>query len=763
MTWIQLHLLMCDGLRPCMQCKARNRPCTFYKDGSFDPDQETPDDTATLPPHPDNPSSSLSSGPDQYTLNSLENTSESCYLFADTKDGNATRSKRRGPPLESRTSNTLASLGDGLRKVSLYDKHSGKTFTDAEPFGSFIKWIPEPPLPSRYTGSIEMPSREAQMEMIELFFRENYEVMPIIPRRYFFDQLRCKGPFITPLLLNAIYAQTSRFSDNPELPKPEVFFHRAKRLLDDFMDAPRVSTVVALCYMSLYEPSPSTHRGGSPFCRAWMYSGMSYRMCLELGLHNQSNISKELSKDEIELRKRVYWSCYCLDKVQSGGWERPWMLTTRFSSVDLPAVLPDDDGDESLILENLRQKIKFAQLCEEALMFSTEQQITTSEKDKVEGLQNRFSEFVRSLPPELQWTPTSTLSVDDVMRLPASRPMVMHLHLIFNQCILDQLFRAPNNAYNQFQRRIMATCITQLVNFICERPASVVKYDLLVHSLLSAIKVHVRHLYSSDISIARQSWAMFDRSVMAIHKLRRYASIPNSAKFLQQLGSSVDGYEIPEEAIASVASATAQPPLEQQQHYNTRQPVLTPPSASASASIIPVAHNDMTNQTDDILNRIYLGQQQRTHPAFPPATAAMPPPSSEDNSEYVVLSMGQQHQPQHQPHHHQHHQQQQQDWAAAAAVSSAAPILQSSSSSPTSQAAVHTSLMMNPTAPTGLVSPSMASARKVNAEHFIQLQNPHEMMMGKFASPTNPGVLYSNAAPDASPASEQQPLWHYQD
>ncbi|KAI7851584.1 fungal-specific transcription factor domain-containing protein, partial [Circinella umbellata] len=280
---------------------------------------------------------------------------EPCYLFADTKDGNAIRSKRRGPPLESRTSNTLASLGEGLRKVSLYDKHTGKTFVDAEPYGSFIKWIVEPPLPSRYSGSIEMPSRESQMEMLELFFRENYEVLPIIPQRYFFKQLRCKGPIITPLLLNAIYAQTSRYLDTskyPDLPKPEVFFHRAKRLLDDFLDGPRISTVVALCYMSLYEPSPSTHRSGSPFCRSWIYSGMAYRMCLELGLHNQTNISKDLTREEIELRKRVFWSCYCLDKVQSGGWERPWMISKKFALVDIPVGLPDDDADEKLIIEN---------------------------------------------------------------------------------------------------------------------------------------------------------------------------------------------------------------------------------------------------------------------------------------------------------------------------------------------------------------------------------------------------------------------------
>lgn len=118
------------------------------------------------------------------------------FLFADTKDSSYIRNKRRGPPLESRTSNTLASLGEGLRKVSLYETHTGKAFADAEPFGSFIKWIAEPNLPGRYSGSIEMPCRQVQMEMLEYHFRENYETMPIIPKRYFLINSSAKEPLL---------------------------------------------------------------------------------------------------------------------------------------------------------------------------------------------------------------------------------------------------------------------------------------------------------------------------------------------------------------------------------------------------------------------------------------------------------------------------------------------------------------------------------------------------------------------------------------
>ncbi|KAI9322551.1 fungal-specific transcription factor domain-containing protein [Dichotomocladium elegans] len=684
--------IKCDGLRPCMQCKARSRPCTFYKDGSFDPDQEIPNNSATVQcetrivtpdnnnrNHSSSSSSSTSSSTipaftagasaDYYAGGHPEESGDSYYLFADTKDSNYTRSKRRGAPLESRTSNLLASLGENLRKVSLYDNHTGKTFLDIEPFGSFIKWVPEPPLPSRYMGSIEMPSREAQMELLEQHFGDHYESLPIIPKRFFFDQLRSKGPFITPLLLNAIYALASRFSTNPSLPKSDVFYHRAKRLLDDFMDVPRVSTVIALCYMSLYEPTPPIHRNKSPYCRAWIYSGMAFRMCLELGLHNESNISKELQQDNIELRKRVYWSCYFLDKFQSSGWERPWMLLSHLSNVHLPSELPDDDEHERHMLQCFIEKVKYAQRLEARLAeawnsphqhgaaklqnnnnfgggtsnSSSRSNSSSSssnsnnsnssssniDKSKDDVYSHRFSEVLRKFPPELQWTPTSILSVDEVIRLPAPPPWVAHLHIHYNISILHELFRAPNNAFNQFQRRVTAACMTQLVDFVCDRPRSVIKFDFLMLAVLAAMKVHVRHLYSADVNIARQSWSLFEKCIMIVHKIQKFAVIPNASKFLQNFSNGVDGVSLhsglawPIEGPGKSNTDGQSQQLQQQSMMN----MAAIATSQSPSSMAPTASNQ--------LGDMYINMDRPT--AIAAATEGFH--QEQSGNAYVVLSM----------------------------------------------------------------------------------------------------------------------------
>lgn len=605
---------------------ARNRPCTFYKDGSFDPDQETQE----AEPVTSASTSTTSSGHNRDVISSAD---DPCFLFADTKDSTQTRSRRRGPPLESRTSNILASLGESLCKLTLYDTAAepGRMFTDAEPFGNFIKWMQEPPLPSRYTGSIEMPSRNVQMQLLEIHFRDFYEALPILPRRYFFQQLNCKGPLITPLLLNAIYALTSRFVNHiPELPKPEVFFHRAKRLLDDFMDVPRISTVVALVYMSIYEPLPSTHRVGSLHCRSWMYSGMAFRMCLELGLHNQSNISKDLQRDEIEMRKRVFWTCFWLDKFQSGGWERPWMIPTRLCKVDFPVALPDDDPEEQLILDALLHKVKFSQICEEALTVAVKAE---PEDNNSRGqFYEQCSAWLRSLPPSLQWTPTSTLSIDDVVRSSPPRPLIAQIHTFYNLVALDLLFRMPKTAYNQFQQRIAAACITQLVHFACHQPTSVVRFDALMHAQLAALKVHVKQLYSNDVNLARQSWAMFDRAVLSIHKLREHAVIPNSAKFLQQLGSggSVEGNELPTEDI-----------LQPQFHQNVMMAPPVPLSAAERTTAVPPPLPPQMMypeaQNEYMVMSMNQGQQQQQQQPWLPVLQ----PTSSSASTSIIKPMGQ--------------------------------------------------------------------------------------------------------------------------
>lgn len=54
---------------------------------------------------------------------------------------------------------------------------------------------------------------------------------------------------------------------------------------------------------------------------AWLYSGIAFRMAIDLGIHLHSDklrlYVKSLSPEDIEIRKRLFWSCYTWDKAIS--------------------------------------------------------------------------------------------------------------------------------------------------------------------------------------------------------------------------------------------------------------------------------------------------------------------------------------------------------------------------------------------------------------------------------------------------------------
>ncbi|KAG0179834.1 hypothetical protein DFQ28_002204 [Apophysomyces sp. BC1034] len=554
---------------------ARERVCTFYQDGSFDPDQE-----------------------EQLLSPEDKETDDTSQLFSQ----DTSRDRRRGALLESRTSNILASLGDDLRKLSLNDQRiSNKPVFDAEPFGNFIKWTAEPSLPGKYTGSIEMPAREVQLNLIDIFFQHYYEVVPIIPKSYFYQQLQCKGPLITPLLLNAIYGQASRFSALPNVPRADVFFHRAKRLLDDFMDVPRISTVAALCFMSLYEAEPMNHRPGGQHCRSWMYSGMAYRMCIELGCHNEANMSRDLRPEDIELRRRAFWCCFCLDKFQSAGWERPFMISSTIARVDYPTLLVADENDrnEREIVLAIHSNVELLRLFEEKL---TRDATGSCRPDPggLELLYEKLASWLQALPLCLQWTPLSNVSNDDIMRLPIPYPRVALLHLYYNVYVLDILLRMSNNAYVQSQRQTTATCITQLVYGMITRPAAIIKFDFLAHALITAIKIHAMHLHDTDFCAARHAWSMYDRTVVALKKLQQYAIIPNCSKFLQQL-EEIDGRSSAQRMIQDCSQELLQqqhPVQYQRKVDSTTYPVLMQERLSSSSPSPSPSSVSFVNDSD---------------------------------------------------------------------------------------------------------------------------------------------------------------------
>ncbi|KAG1240405.1 hypothetical protein G6F68_017695 [Rhizopus microsporus] len=116
-----------------------------------------------------------------------------------------------------------------------------------------------------------------------------------------------------------------------------------------------------------------------------------------------------MSQCDIELRKRVLWACFVMDKVESCTMERPWMLKSKDITIDLPNPLPEDTTQERLVLEAFNQVCRLMMLVEKVVrFFAYDMSIwTMNEENQIVQFLDALHRWREMLPPELQWTATT--------------------------------------------------------------------------------------------------------------------------------------------------------------------------------------------------------------------------------------------------------------------------------------------------------------------------------------------------------------------
>lgn len=441
-------------------------------------------------------------------------------------------------PSSTRPDTMIRQLTQGLVQLSLNTNESTKleNVTPWRSYGEFVCWTPEPPLPTYYSTPIEMPSRSSQEELINLFFTDCCpHLLPILSRTLFYDQLQIKGPLITPLLLNVIYAHASKRS-SPQAAKDEVYYHRARKLMDDFLDVPRISTVIALIYLALYEPGQ--HRSS----RAWMYSGMAIRMCFELGLHT-SHYSSQMSQCDIELRKRVLWACFVMDKLESCTMERPWMLAAKAIAIDLPIALPEDTVGERVLLEAFNQLCKLMMLVEKVIRFFTydvQALWTVREENQILQFLDTLYRWRERLPAELRWTE------NEIPPLAA----IVNLHLLCHDLELSLIMCCKQNEHRD-RRRTLANAITTIVSLTLKHPPLIYAPSFSAFSAVFAALTHAVDFHHP--LLAEEAQREFRKSLSDIRLLMEKMAMPDLRNFSRLIDLTLQPKENYTTAFAAIS------------------------------------------------------------------------------------------------------------------------------------------------------------------------------------------------------------------
>ncbi|KAH2316638.1 hypothetical protein LV164_006184 [Aspergillus fumigatus] len=169
-------------------------------------------------------------------------------------------------------------------------------------------------------------------------------------RPAFTRDMKINGPYYSDTLLNAILSHSVRWcKSEPKIgPILESFDGGAQfsdRAVTGLYDSLRVGyagipTIQTLLILSAQECG----RGNRT--QAWLYSGMAFRLLDDLGISIDSRKypdAAQLSDEDIEIRNRLFWSCYFWDKLVSLYFGRS--PTMQNSHVSPPRTILDDTSE----------------------------------------------------------------------------------------------------------------------------------------------------------------------------------------------------------------------------------------------------------------------------------------------------------------------------------------------------------------------------------------------------------------------------------
>ncbi|OGM46241.1 hypothetical protein ABOM_004859 [Aspergillus bombycis] len=182
---------------------------------------------------------------------------------------------------------------------------------------------------------------ELAMHLLSLYWDRQLDVGAVVYRPVFMQDMACSGPYFSKLLLNAIYFTASKYSPRLEvrddrsdpLSVGRMFRRRITHLLSDHITRSEITTIQALLLLA-----SSLFSWCDEKSLAWLYSGMAINMITDLGIQIDNRIYRKghsLSPEEAEVRRRVFWGAYVLDKCQSLYQGRPIRLREADSAIPL--------------------------------------------------------------------------------------------------------------------------------------------------------------------------------------------------------------------------------------------------------------------------------------------------------------------------------------------------------------------------------------------------------------------------------------------
>ncbi|POR39119.1 Nitrogen assimilation transcription factor nit-4 [Tolypocladium paradoxum] len=345
----------CDGERPvCRRCSARNDDCIYKLNPTLSYTQRLEERIKQLEDQLANAAKSPASAPAS---------SHSSPPTANAHDG----------PLQGRPNADEQGISRSFRGLEVDDKgsityHGTTSFfnlpSDCLPAGSEYLAPTDTDVQRRERLVINAWQQRALEDMSDipepfkyLLNVHWYWIQPIFPFLYrpaFTRDMQSLGSYYSHTLLNAVISHSIRWGQSDPATKRlldesydggAVFAKHARGMLFDELSRGvcTVPTIQTLLLLSAQECS----LGNST--QAWTYSGIAFRLIDHLGICVDAQRypgSVALTDEELEIRHRIFWSCYFWDKLISLYLGRSPSL--RQSHISPSHILFDDSAEDDI-------------------------------------------------------------------------------------------------------------------------------------------------------------------------------------------------------------------------------------------------------------------------------------------------------------------------------------------------------------------------------------------------------------------------------
>ncbi|KAI8336240.1 fungal-specific transcription factor domain-containing protein [Chlamydoabsidia padenii] len=614
----RIKKIKCDGLQPCMQCKARQLPCTFSVDGVMDKDDITANETSTT-----TSKLTTSTHPARFTDNqpqtSVKQTIRSSIdthqqLFETT----------------IKTLDQLCTTWPTDEQVWHIDEQQLLEPDTTINNNSTLSQLLAPPPASISCHHRHLPPKKIQRQLIQLYYQHKYPLFHTIPQDLFLEHFEHQDSSISPLLLFAMYTHAAAVISTNVIEgeeKANDYFNMAKDILDSLLHVPCLSTIVALCLMALYEPKHDVDHHHS---KSLLYGAIAFRMCNQLGYGQQQikSIPGDPDGQILELRKRVVWSCYCLDKITSIYLGDPWMTRLQDIMVDLPRCFwPNEDQEQ---MECFVAFIKLMQMAEQSLkpvegsFMNHQQHQSVHEESYAQQSDNNLTQWLQVLPLHLHWTPlpssssssnVSSITTTTTTLSPPRNAWIAHLHLLFNMIQHRILLPFASRSSHILHLRCLSVTdnLTQITRHLSEQPDSILSFALTGTAIKMTTRVYLLNCGNQDKRIAMHTRCMLKSGLESLSTLlqQEQRSIPGMDSFLSRVNGALQLASKQQSIRGSAQTSSINPDITNNNIFLTGSELSAtdilsqafgaspPTSSSSSSSSTPLWHPSQNNNVTD--------------------------------------------------------------------------------------------------------------------------------------------------------------------